>query len=346
MTKTTPPRPVIYLLATGGTIAGCAANLTETLAYAAGAIGAEELLASVPAAAALATVRSETIAAIDSKDMTEHIWRTLADRTAAHLADPKTAGIVITHGTDTLEETAYFLQLTLRSPKPVVLTGAMRPATALSADGPANLLNAVRLAAAPQARGRGVLVTLHDAIFAAAAVTKLSALRLNAFAAPHGGEVGRMVGEAVHFFAPAPPAGPHLPCPKAPLPPVAILYGYAGDDGAMVRAAVAAKYQGIVYAGAGLGSLPQPVSAALAEAQRRGVIVLRSSRLPDGYCAPLSPDDGAPPFLTSSFLSPVKARLLLQLALAHETPPAALPALFQAAGAPAAVNAANAMPFA
>lgn len=190
-----------------------------------------------------------------------------------------------------------------------------------------------------------MLLTLHNAIFAAATVTKLSALRLNAFAAPHGGEVGRMVGEAVHFFAPAPPVGPHLPCPKAPLPPGTILYGYVGDDGAMVKAAVAAKYQGIVYAGAGLGSLPQPVSAALTEAQRRGVIVLRSSRLPDGYCTPLSPDDGALPFLTSGFLSPIKARLLLQLALANETPPAALSALFQAAGAPSAVNTANATAF-
>lgn len=158
MPKKTPPiqpRPVIHLLATGGTIAGRAADPGEALAYAAGAIGAEELLASVPAAASLAELRSETIAAIDSKDMTEHIWRKLAARTAAHLADPQTAGIIITHGTDTLEETAYFLQLTLRSPKPVVLTGAMRPATALSADGPANLLNAVRLAAAPpSARAR------------------------------------------------------------------------------------------------------------------------------------------------------------------------------------------------
>lgn len=334
-----PERPLLGLLPTGGTIAGAGDTPAQTIDYQAGVWDATDLLAAVPGLTAMARFRSEAVAAIDSKDITEALWRKLAARTQSLLDDPAVTGVLITHGTDTLEETAYFLSLTLTGEKPVILTGAMRPATALSADGPANLWNAARLALSPKARGRGVLVTMNDEIFTAATVTKRASYRRNAFTAERGGPAGFITGETIRFFHPATPGALSFALPKAPLPPVVILYGYAGDDGALVRAALHTGAKGIVYAGPGMGSLPVPVEKELLAAQAKGVAVVRASRLTDGLVlspgipVPQNADAAASPkgeaaFIASGSLSPVKARILLQCALAQETPLAALPQIF------------------
>lgn len=341
-----PPkkRPLLGLLTTGGTIAGAGDIPTQTVGYRTGVRTAQDLLAAVPALSDLARFQSEAVAAIDSKDMTEALWRKLAARAQAMMDDPAITGVLITHGTDTLEETAYFLSLTLTGETPVVLTGAMRPATALSADGPANLWNAARLALSPKAQGRGVLVTMNDEIFTAAMIAKGASTRLDAFTSAHGGPAGLLVGDDIHFFHPAVPAPLTFPLPEAPLAQVVILYGYAGDDGALVRAALRDGAAGIVYAGPGMGSLPAPVEQELRAARAKGVAVVLSSRLPEGFVPAPAADaaegtrdlaeTGGDAFLSSGPLSPVKARILLQCALSQKTPAALLPHLFRRAATP------------
>ena len=185
------PKPLVVILATGGTIAGTAAAATDTTGYRAGALGVEALVAGVPALAEH-RLESEAVAAIDSKDMDEATWQRLARRVAHHLARPEVAGIVVTHGTDTLEETAYFLQRVLAPAKPVVLTAAMRPASALSPDGPANLLDAVTVAQAPGACG--VSVVFAGAAWAAVGLRKVHTLQTGAFAGSDCGPVARLEG--------------------------------------------------------------------------------------------------------------------------------------------------------
>ncbi|SPU48656.1 L-asparaginase II [Bordetella trematum] len=192
------PLPRIVLLATGGTIAG-AQEQAASLSYRAASLGAQELLQAVPQLQALAQVDAEQLVSVGSQNMTYEVWHTLADRISDLQADPAVDGVVITHGTDTLEETAYFLSLVLPFGKPVVLVGAMRPATALSADGPRNLYNAVALAAHPDSHGRGPLVTLNDEIHYARDVQKMASIGVAAFASPNAGRAGRVRGAEVVF---------------------------------------------------------------------------------------------------------------------------------------------------
>ena len=324
-------RPLLGLLTTGGTIAGAGKSPDQTLGYRAGVHGAAELLAAVPALSSIARFRTEAVASVDSKDITDAIWRDLARRAKKMLADPALTGVIITQGTDTLEETAYFLSLTLPWEKPVILTGAMRPASAMSADGPANLFNAVRLALSKKTQGRGVLVTMNDDIFTAATVTKRDTYRKNAFSGGTRGAVGRIVGDDILFSCPAAPAPLTFPIPDAPLAPVVILYGCAGDDGTLLRAALALGVRGIVYAGAGMGSIPAPVERELRAAGEKGIAVVRASRLPEGFVPLEGAAFDASPFLSSGALSPVKARILLQCALAQKTPLPSLEAIFRKA---------------
>jgi len=191
------PMPLVVILATGGTIAGTAAAATDTTGYRAGALPVDALVAGVPALAGQ-RLEAESVAAIDSKDMDAATWQRLARRVALHLARPEVAGIVITHGTDTLEETAYFLQRVLAPSKPVMLTAAMRPATALSADGPANLHDAVTVAGTPGARGVGVV--FGGAVWAAVGLRKVHTLRTDAFAASDSGPVARLEGGVLRRF--------------------------------------------------------------------------------------------------------------------------------------------------
>lgn len=323
----------VVLLATGGTIAGTAEDARQTTGYRAGALGVGDLLRAVPELSALAEVRAEQIAAIDSKDLTEGVLRRLAQRAQAVLEAPETDGVVITHGTDTMEETAYFLQLTLKTEKPVVLTGAMRPATACSADGPMNLLEAVQLAADEAARGLGVLVVMDDEIHSARDVEKTHTASLAALASPPFGPLGFFAGGRPRLYR-APlrrhtAASPlFLPEPSLPLPRVDILYTHADEDGALVEAAVRAGAQGLVYAGSGMGSISAGAEPALLLAARQGIAVVRASRTRAGAVVPSLPQWEQAGFVSGDTLTPEKARILLQLALLRTRDPQEIQRLF------------------
>lgn len=311
--------PLVAILATGGTIAGRGDSVEDVMAYKAGVVGIDELLGAVPEAGNYARLVGEQYCSIDSKDMTDAIWLGLARRVEALLASPDTDAVVITHGTDTMEETAYFLSLTVKSEKPVVLTGAMRPATARSADGPMNLLDAVRVAACGEAAGKGTLVVMDGWIHAARDVTKTHTVGIGAFATPDLGCLGHVSEEGTSFYRV--PLRRHTTRSEfdvsglAALPDVKIIYGHAGDDGTLVEAAVRAGAKGIVYAGTGNGSIHREAEKALAAAAARGVVVVRSSRVGSGAVLPAEPSYEAAGFVEGDTLNPQKARVLLQLAL-------------------------------
>ena len=306
------PIPLVVILATGGTIAGTAATATDTTGYRSGALGVEALIAAVPALAEH-RLESESVAAIDSKDMDIATWQRLAQRVAHHVARPEVAGIVITHGTDTLEETAYFLQRVLAPAKPVMLTAAMRPASALSPDGPANLLDAVTVAGTPGARGVGLVFA--GAVWAAVGLRKIHTLQTSAFAGSDCGPIARLEGGALRRFRDW-PTGEALglariaAAPEA-WPRVEIVLNHAGADGGLVDAAVAAKARGLVVAGTGHGTVGARLDAALARARDAGVRVARASRCAFGPVLPHGDGDVE----ASGELSAVQARVELQLAL-------------------------------
>jgi L-asparaginase len=273
--------PRVLVLATGGTIAG-RADPRRAHGYNAGGVTGEQLLASVPGIDHLAALCAEQIADVGSQDISEAIWRALAARIRRGLESNEADGIVITHGTDTLEETAFFLHLVLPAGLPVVLTCAMRPGDAPDADGPANLRAALQVAASPLSRGRGVLVVMGGAIHDPRRVVKTHTTALAAFESPDAGAPGRVDSAGIHYFA---PAARHvlLALPAAgPLPRVAIIYAYAGMDAAPIGHAVRDGARGIVLAGLGNGNAPQAVLAALADAARQGVAVVRATRVPFG----------------------------------------------------------------
>lgn len=308
--------PTIALVATGGTIAGAAASATDTVGYTAGALGADALLAAVPQLADVASVRAEQLFSLDSKDMQPAHWLTLGRRVRALLAEPAIDGIVITHGTDTLEETAAFLQLTLAAAKPVVLTAAMRPATALSADGPMNLYAAACVAAHPASAGRGTLVSFGDAIFPALGVRKCQTHRVDAFAGGSAGAIGR--NDPVGYFAP-PPASPaavfDLPAELAELPRVDVLYVGAGTPPELLDLVVAHGARGIVLALPGNGSVPAAWEARLARTVAAGVPVVRASRAGHGPVGRKALDDRLGTFPAGE-LPASQARVALMLAIA------------------------------
>ena len=311
-------KPKICILTTGGTIAGKAARSDALTGYRAGALGAGELLAAVPEIADICAVESEEVAAIDSKDMTEAVWLRLAARIEAALA-AGAAGVVVTHGTDTLEETAYFLHLVVKSEKPVVLTGAMRPATALSADGPLNLLDAVRLAASPEAHGQGALVVLNGEIHSARDVQKVHTIAVQAFASPDVGALGRMEEGSPHFrrrvLTRHTRESEFDLASVTALPYVPILYGHAGTDARLARAAIESGAAGVVHAGTGNGSIHEALLATLAAAAEKGIGVVRASRTGAGavlFAESAYADAG---FIDADTLPPAKARILLALAL-------------------------------
>ena len=324
--------PRIAVLATGGTIAGSAADAAQTSGYQAGVVGVDRLLAAVPALAQIARIEAEQIASIDSKDLDVSLWTTLAERIAVLAARADIDGIVITHGTDTLEETAYALHLTVKTDKPVVMTAAMRPSSALSADGPLNLLGAVTVAGSKAARGQGVLVAFNNRIHCARDVTKTSTYAVDAFHSPEIGALGWVQDGRVEFQRSVvrPHTSATLFAAGASWPTVEVVTSYAGASRTAVDALVAAGVRGIVVAGTGNGSIHASVQAALGEARARGVAVVRSARVGSGHVMRngAAPDD-ALGFVSAGTLNPYKARVLLMLALAvgiHE--PAALQQIF------------------
>lgn len=311
--------PHIKILATGGTIAGSAAQAGQLTGYTAGALGIESLISAVPELESAAQVSGEQIANIDSCNITSDLWFKLAARCNELMADESVDGIVITHGTDTLEETAYFLNLTVKGSKPLVLTGAMRPATAISADGPLDLLNAVKTAACREADGQGVMIVMNDIIMAARYATKTSAFKVEAFQAQPYGQLGTIAGGKVYFEAQVKKrhteqsafAGKNYDI----LPRVDIIYTHCDDDGVLIEAAVKAGAQGLVYAGSGMGSIHAGAEQALMRAAAHGIAVVRSTRVSEGRVLAANPKWDEAGFICGGNLNPQKARILLQLAL-------------------------------
>lgn len=323
--------PRIVVLATGGTIAGSSGNPASSAHYRAATVPVSSLVEAVPALAGVARVETEQVAQIDSKDMVFSLWNTLAARVDYWASQPDVAGIVITHGTDTLEETAMFLHLAHRGDVPVVLTAAMRPSTSLSADGPLNLLDAVRVATNQAARGQGVLVVLNQQIHAARDVAKSHTSAVDAFVSPTGGPLGFVQDAFVRVSRrPGRLDTPALPAP-ASWPIVEIVASYAQPGRVAVDALVAAGVNGIVVAAAGNGSVHETLGAALADAARAGVAVVRSTRTGAGHVSiPAHPRPATGDFVSAGDLNPYKARVLLLLALAADPSLGADPARLQA----------------
>lgn len=328
--------PRIRVLATGGTIAG--AQTDGARGYKAAAFSVEALIAAVPQLATLAQIEVEQVAAIASQDMDDAVWLRLAARAQAALDTPELAAIVITHGTDTMEETAFFLNLVVRSEKPVVLVGAMRPATAISADGPMNLYNAVAVAAHPGAGRRGVLVVANDEIHFAREIAKTNTTQVGTFDSGHRGLAGLVNAGRLHLYAPPVrrhTAGSEFAQPGATeaggrmLPHVDIVYAHAGMGRELIDAAVRAGARGLVIAGMGDGNIGAVALAAAAEAARAGVAVVRSSRAGGGVVERnIEVDDDVHGFIAADELNPQKARVLLMLGLTRTRDPRALQEMF------------------
>ena len=312
-------RQHIVILGTGGTIAGRAANPSDNIGYTAAEVGIDQLVTAIPALAEGGPVVTEQVAQIDSKDMSFAVWAQLAGRVNHYLAQPEVRGIVITHGTDTLEETAYFLQALLNPAKPVVLTCAMRPATALVPDGPQNMLDAMTVARHPGAQG--VVAVCAGTIHSAVDVQKVHTYQLDAFSSGDAGPIGYVEEGTIRLLRNWPVAqnGRAQAAIEsvanlgdlADWPRVEIVMSHAGASGAVVEALLAQGVQGLVVAATGNGSLHQALEAALLEAQAAGVRVVRATRCLNGRVLP-KPGDSIP---DSQGLSPVKARVALMLRL-------------------------------
>ena len=328
-----PSRPRIRILATGGTIAG-AQTSDASRSYQAGTFSISALIAAVPELTSLADLEVESVAAIGSQDMNEQVWLKLAERARVALAETEITGVVITHGTDTMEETAFFLNLVIASTKPIVLVGAMRPATAISADGPMNLYNAIAVAAHPDAGGRGVLVVANDEIHFAREVTKTNTTQVGTFRATHRGLAGLVNSGRLHLYAP--PVRRHTVSSEfatsqlAPdLPRVDIIYAYAGMRPDGIDTAVNAGARGLIIAGVGDGNLNAESVTAAADAAKKGVFIVRSSRTGGGVVERnIEIDDDALGFIAADELNPQKARVLLMLGLTRTRDPAALQQMF------------------
>jgi len=312
-------KPNIVILATGGTIAGAAASGTQS-AYTSGAVTIDAMLKAVPGIEKLANIKGEQISNVGSQDISFDIMLKLAKRINELLATPDVDGIVITHGTDTMEETAYFLNLTVKSDKPVVMVGSMRPSTAVSADGPLNLYNAVAVAADPQAKGRGVLVVMNDQIHAAHSLTKTSTTSVQTFMSPLRGVVG-VTAYGKNDWYNTPP-WKHTSQSEfdisnvTKLPRVDIVFADADMEPDLIDASVNAGAKGIVIAGVGNGNMNKVSVEAAARAVKKGVVVVRSSRVATGMVdRNVEVNDDELGFIASDELNPQKSRILLSLAL-------------------------------
>ncbi|MCC6427010.1 MAG: type II asparaginase [Phycisphaerales bacterium] len=313
--------PRVTILATGGTIAG-KANTNSAVGYTSGQASAQDLIDAVPGIEKVATLTAEQISNIGSQDMNDEVWVALAKRINELFAKGDTDGVVITHGTDTMEETAFFLEQVLASDKPVVLVGSMRPSTAISADGPANLYAGVQVASSKEARGRGVLIVLNNTIHESRDATKTHTTSLQTFASPNAGPAGYVDASEVRFVEPVETCKrPRFKAPdKAPLPRVDIIYSHSNMLPDEVSDALKRGCKGIVLAGVGDGNSSKAVVDALSSAAQQGTVVVRSSRVGAGFTvrnAELNDDKLG--FIAAQDLNPPKARILLQLLLANGT---------------------------
>jgi len=324
--------PKIAVLSTGGTIASRQDPVKGGYVP---VLSAEDLVVAVPAIKKIAQIQAEQISNIPSPDMTAEIWLRLAARVNELLAKPEITGIVVTHGTDTLEETAYFLDLTAVSVKPVVVVGAQRPASDPDSDGPRNLLDAVRVAITPAAAGKGVMVVMNGQISSARDVTKTNTNRVETFRGLEFGPLGVADAEMVRFYR-APLQHQTFGIDSATrLGRVDIVMSYAGADGFVIRSLLSeAAIQGLVIAGTGLGDVSSLMFDAIKEARERGIPVVISTRVPTGRIFPLGASKGSALALRrigcilADDLSPQKARILLMLALTKTRDPEALQKYF------------------
>lgn len=312
-------KPKIHIIATGGTIAGVASSSTST-AYTAGAATIDALLAAVPEVNDLADIDGEQLCSIGSQDMNDEVWLKLAKRINQLLNNEGYDGVLITHGTDTMEETAYFLNLTVHSDKPVILVGAMRSSTAISADGPANLYNGIAALADPASKGRGVMCCMNNQLLDAKDVIKRHTTDCATFAGGTFGSVGYVYGDKAYYYRQL--ETKHTVNSEfdvtniEKLPQVGIVYGYANCSPLPFKAFVDAKFDGIVLAGVGDGNFYKDVFPYAEQAVKDGIIVVRSSRCPTGpTCLNGEVDDDKYHFCASLNLNPQKSRVLLMLAL-------------------------------
>jgi len=292
----------VVVLATGGTIAQNGERQAtlgvEALLHASGLDGVTE---------------AHQILQLTSPNVRPSHWISIADAVSSAVERDEVNGVVVTHGTDTIEETAFFVELTCPTDKPIIFTGAMRPAHSLESDGPENLRNAVALCRFPSARSKGVLVVFGGEVHAARDLTKRDSQKLSAFDSPNIGAVGTISGQfdREHVLSPL----PHFPVPSA-LPEVPIIYGYAGQDASLAEFVKRARYPGIVIAGTGGGSIADDVLPLLAGMARDGILIVRSSRTGAGRVDRNGEvDDDAAGFIAAGTLNPHKARVLLMLCL-------------------------------
>ncbi|MFB1646705.1 type II asparaginase [Campylobacter molothri] len=312
-------KPRIAILATGGTIAGVINDAISTTGYKAGALDIEVLLNAVPQVKEIASIVGYQVSNIDSSDMSNEIQLKLAKKINKLLAKDEIDAVVITHGTDTMEESAYFLHLTIKSDKPVILTGAMRPSTAMSADGSKNLYNAVALAINVKSKSKGVMIVMNDRILSARAAVKTHTLNLDAFSSPDFGDLGYILDGKVYFYNTI----EKLHTKNTPfdidyledLPKVDILYTYSNDgNGIAAKALFENGSQALVIAGSGSGNIHENQKNILKELMKKNLIVVISSRIQTGEVI-LSKEDENLGFICAQDLNPQKARILLMLAL-------------------------------
>jgi len=322
----------VVVLATGGTIAGAAATGTQA-GYTSGAVNIDAMIAGVPGITDLATIKGEQISNVGSQDMTFDIMLKLAKRINELAKSPSVDGFVITHGTDTMEDTAFFLNLTVKTDKPVVMVGSMRPSTAVSADGPLNLYNAVGVAADPKAAGRGVLVVMNDWIQGAHSLTKTSTTAVQTFMSPLRGLVGTANYGKNDFFTS--PEWKHTTQSEfditnvTTLPRVDIIYASADMSPDLIECAATNGAKGIVIAGVGNGNMNKASVTAAANAAKKGVVIVRSSRVVTGSVGRnVELNDDQLGFIASDELNPQKARILLTLALLKQRTPEQLQQMF------------------
>jgi len=311
--------PRVIILATGGTIAG-AGTASDRAGYTAGKIPIDDLIGAIPTVKKIATITGEQISSVGSQDMTTEIWKKLAVRINEIIAKREADGIVVTHGTDTQEETAYFLDLVIPSDKPVVLTGSMRPATAISADGPKNLYDAITIAVNPKSKGRGVLVSFNEGIYDAREVMKMSTTKTNAFGSPNTGPVGQAYDGRVEYYLKSErevkPNQPITITADTKLPRVDIVYMYADAPPDEIDMLVSKKVDGIVIAGVGNGNFNKAYTDAVKRAVAAGIVVCRASRTPSGRVVLHDEiNDDELGTIVSDDLTPQKARILLMLGL-------------------------------
>ena len=322
--------PNIAILATGGTISARGKSSMQMTGYQSGLVGVEEIIDAVPEIQQFAKISGEQITNVSSPSLTFAILKQLITR-VNKLFDEGIDGIVVTHGTSTLEETAYLTNLLIKTEKPVIFTGAMRPSTALSADGAVNILNAVMLAGHPEAAGKGVLVMLNGQINPSRDVTKTNSMSVETFKCPELGFIGYVQNNEPYFFRTTNKR--HTVNSEfsiddlANLPRVDIVYGYLNDDSLHVDASVQAGAKGVVIASPGHGTMSQAIKQGLIDAQKQGVVIVKTSRCLSGIITRVE-DDNKTNFVVGGSLNAQKARILLALALTKTSDPREVQRIF------------------